>query len=55
MPDYTEADFRRIDAYVRARPNIALTELTPLTPLPATDLYEEEKDNLPRSSMPLTC
>lgn len=46
MPDYTEADFKRIDAYVRARPNIALTELTPLTPLPATDLYEEEKDNL---------
>ncbi|HKZ83721.1 MAG TPA: radical SAM protein [Anaerolineae bacterium] len=46
MPDYTEADFQRIDAYVRARPNIALTELTPLTPLPATDLYEEAKDHL---------
>jgi radical SAM superfamily enzyme YgiQ (UPF0313 family) len=43
MPDYTEADFKRIDAYVRARPNIVLTELTPLTPLPATDLYAEEQ------------
>lgn len=46
MPDYTEADFRRIDAYVRRRPNIALTELTPLTPLPATDLYAAEQANL---------
>lgn len=46
MPDYTEADFQRIDAYVRARPNIVLTELTPLTPLPATDLYAEEQKNV---------
>lgn len=46
MPDYTEADFQRIDAYVRRRPNIALTEMTPLTPLPATDLYTTEKANL---------
>lgn len=46
MPDYTEADFQRIDAYVRARPNIVLTELTPLTPLPATDLYAEEQANV---------
>ncbi|MBI5566380.1 MAG: cobalamin B12-binding domain-containing protein [Chloroflexi bacterium] len=46
MPDYTEADFQRIDAYVRARPNIVLTELTPLTPLPATDLYAEECDRV---------
>jgi radical SAM superfamily enzyme YgiQ (UPF0313 family) len=46
MPDYTEADFKRIDAYVRARPNIALTELTPLTPLPATDLHAEQKESI---------
>lgn len=46
MPDYTEADFQRIDAYVRARPNIALTELTPLTPLPGTDLHAEHKDSV---------
>ncbi len=46
MPDYTEADFQRIDAYVRARPNIVLTELTPLTPLPATDLYAEQQNNV---------
>ncbi len=43
MPDYTEADFQRIDTYVRARPSIVLTELTPLTPLPATDLHAEQK------------
>ncbi len=41
-PDFTEADFQRIDDYVRARPNIVLTELTPLTPLPGTDLYREQ-------------
>lgn len=46
MPDYTEKDFQRIDAYVSARKNIWLTELTPLTPLPATDLYAEQKDNV---------
>lgn len=44
MPDFTEADFKRIDAYVRARPNIVLTELTPLTPLPGTDLHAEQED-----------
>lgn len=41
MPDYTEEDFRRIDAYVRRHPNIALTELTPLTPLPGTGFHQE--------------
>lgn len=46
MPDFTESDFKRIDDYVRAHPNIVLTELTPLTPLPATDLYAEQKDNV---------
>jgi len=46
MPDYTEADFERIDAYVRARPNIVLTELTPLTPLPGTDLHATQKDRI---------
>lgn len=46
MPEATEADFRRIDTYVGARPNIVLTELTPLTPLPGTELYAEQKDNL---------
>jgi hypothetical protein len=46
MPNYTEADFRRIDAYVRARCNIVLTELTPLTPLPGTDLHAEQKDSV---------
>lgn len=43
MPDYTEEDFRRIDAYARRHPNIALTELTPLTPLPGTGFHEEVK------------
>jgi radical SAM superfamily enzyme YgiQ (UPF0313 family) len=46
MPDFTEDDFRRIDAYVRARPNIALTELTPLTPLPGTDLHAEHANGV---------
>ncbi len=46
MPDFTEDDFRRIDSYVAARPNIVLMELTPLTPLPGTDLYAEQKENL---------
>ncbi len=46
MPDYTEKDFQRIDKYVSARKNIWLTELTPLTPLPATDLYAEQKNNV---------
>ena len=46
MPDYTESDFQRIDAYVRKRPNIYLTELTPLTPLPGTDLYAQQRPNL---------
>lgn len=41
MPDYTEADFERIDAYVRRHPNIVLTELTPLTPLPGTGFHKE--------------
>lgn len=41
MPDYTEADFQRIDAYVRKHPNIVLTELTPLTPLPGTGFHRE--------------
>jgi hopanoid C-3 methylase len=41
MPDYTEEDFKRIDAYVRRRPSIALTELTPLTPLPGTGFHRE--------------
>ena len=44
MPDYTEDDFKRIDAYVRRHPNIALTELTPLTPLPGTGFHQEMKD-----------
>lgn len=41
MPDYTEADFKRIDAYVSKHPNIVLTELTPLTPLPGTGFHKE--------------
>ncbi len=44
MPDYTEADFQRIDAYVRRHPNIVLAELTPLTPLPGTGFHQEMKD-----------
>lgn len=44
MPEYTEDDFKRIDAYVRRHPNIALTELTPLTPLPGTGFHQEMKD-----------
>lgn len=46
MPDYTEEDFKRIDAYVKQRPNIALTELTPLTPLPGTGFHHEVKDTV---------
>jgi len=46
MPDYTEDDFKRIDAYVRRHPNIALTELTPLTPLPGTGFHQEMKDKV---------
>lgn len=46
LPDFTEKDFERIDRYVSARPTIVLTELTPLTPLPGTDLYNEYKDRL---------
>ncbi|GIK29955.1 MAG: cobalamin-dependent protein [Chloroflexi bacterium] len=46
MPDYTEEDFKRIDAYARRHPNIALTELTPLTPLPGTGFYHEVKDQI---------
>ncbi len=46
LPDYTEEDFRRIDAYVRARPGIVLTELTPLTPLPGTELHRERQGDI---------
>ncbi|MBL8163158.1 MAG: cobalamin-dependent protein [Anaerolineae bacterium] len=46
MPDYTEADFKRIDAYVRRHPNIVLTELTPLTPLPGTGFHQEMRDQV---------
>lgn len=41
MPDYTEADFRRIDAYIQKHPNIVMAELTPLTPLPGTGFHHE--------------
>ncbi|MCK6578712.1 MAG: B12-binding domain-containing radical SAM protein [Anaerolineae bacterium] len=46
LPDFTEKDFERIDKYVEARPAIVLSELTPLTPLPGTDLYREQQGNL---------
>lgn len=46
LPDFTEKDFRRIDAYVRAHRNVVLTELTPLTPLPGTTLYAEQADQV---------
>jgi len=46
LPEFTEADFRRIDEYVRQRPGIVLTELTPLTPLPGTGLHAEWQGNL---------
>jgi radical SAM superfamily enzyme YgiQ (UPF0313 family) len=46
LPDFTEKDFERIDRYVKARPTIVLTELTPLTPLPGTDLYNEYREKL---------
>lgn len=46
LPDFTEADFRRIDEYVEKRPNILLVEFTPLTPLPGTDLFEVERGRL---------
>lgn len=41
LPDASEADFRRIDDYVEAHPNIVLAEFTPLTPLPGTALHSE--------------
>lgn len=44
MPDYTEDDFKRIDDYVKKHPNIVLTELTPLTPLPGTGFHKEMVD-----------
>ncbi|MCC7448036.1 MAG: cobalamin-dependent protein [Anaerolineae bacterium] len=46
MPDYTEEDFRRIDNFVRRHPNIVLTELTPLTPLPGTAFHQEMIDKV---------
>lgn len=46
LPDFTEKDFERIDRYVNARPSIVLAELTPLTPLPGTELYTEYRANL---------
>lgn len=45
-PDFTEEDFRRIDRYVAERPVIRLLELTPLTPLPGTDLHREIGDRV---------
>ncbi|MEZ5077577.1 MAG: radical SAM protein [Solirubrobacterales bacterium] len=46
LPEAGEADFRRIDAYVEAHPNIVLAEFTPLTPMPGTGLYDEYRDRL---------
>lgn len=46
LPSFTEQDFERIDRYVNARPVIVLTELTPLTPLPGTDLYQDYKTHV---------
>lgn len=46
MPDYTEEDFKRIDAYIRSHPNIVLAELTPLTPLPGTGFHQEMQDKV---------
>ena len=46
MPDYTESDFKRINDYVKRHPNIALTELTPLTPLPGTGFHHEVADTI---------
>ncbi len=46
MPDYTEDDFKRIDDYVKRHPNIALTELTPLTPLPGTGFHHEIENTI---------
>jgi radical SAM superfamily enzyme YgiQ (UPF0313 family) len=46
LPEAREADFRRIDAYVEAHPNIILAELTPLTPMPGTGLHEEYRERL---------
>lgn len=45
LPEFTEKDFERIDQFVSKRPIIVLTELTPLTPLPGTDLYQERKED----------
>lgn len=46
MPDFDEQDFRRIDEYVSARPSIVMSELTPFTPLPGTQLHREVFDTL---------
>ncbi len=41
-PDFTKDDFERIDRYVAAHPMIVMSELTPLTPLPGTQLHAQE-------------
>ncbi|HWB68943.1 MAG TPA: radical SAM protein [Solirubrobacterales bacterium] len=46
LPDAREEDFRRIDDYVEAHPNVILAEFTPLTPMPGTGLYEEYRERL---------
>jgi len=45
-PDFAQADFERIETYVRERPVIQLAELTPLTPLPGTDLHAQQREVL---------
>jgi radical SAM superfamily enzyme YgiQ (UPF0313 family) len=45
QPDYTTEDFKEVAAYIR-KLDICMPSLSVWTPLPGTELYEEEKKNL---------
>ena len=45
-PDFREADFDAIEAYLKSHPSILLAEFTPLTPFPGTPLHRKLRDEL---------
>lgn len=45
-PDFREADFDAIEAYLIDHPSILLAEFTPLTPFPGTPLHRKMRDKL---------
>ena len=45
-PNVSEADFQRMDEYVRDHPAILHIEFTPVTPCPGTPLYEQQKGEI---------